>query len=447
MNDRAVKAPAKARIPRRDKGRQRKSWIENNKYLMIFSVCVAAVVWLVVLLTVGSDNFKSTFSSVPVNVEMKAPEFAALNLNAIEVANASVSATVSGDRVAISGMVAQELEATVVLPTDITEPGKYSLRLVPANADYDKSLYKSIVYDPPAVMVSLDTLVNKTIPITPVVNGISFMPGYVQGNQVVTPAQVTLRGPKAVMDLIERCVIEAEMIDALDGPFVEDYPVKVLDSKGEELDLEANPVTINYDEARLVIEALKIARLRLRLLLTNVPKGFPEDQLRYFMSNEFIEVEVPADTVAESTEIMVGYLDMRTIDKDNDAFTFPVELPDNYENRDTFNRITVRFNSATWEEAVFTASGIELLNVPDRYNVEIQGDVLYNITMVGRKDILDTMTAEDIVMEMDLSEIELTEGQHRRPVKISAPTKGLVWASGTDYSAIIEVTEKEQASE
>jgi hypothetical protein len=47
--------------------------------------------------------------------------------------------------------------------------------------------------------------------------------------------------------------------------------------------------------------------------------------------------------------------------------------------------------------------------------------------MCGERDTLEGMTADDVVAQVDLSEKELTPGQYKYPVKISVPTKGLVW--------------------
>jgi len=103
--------------------------------------------------------------------------------------------------------------------------------------------------------------------------------------------------------------------------------------------------------------------------------------------------------------------------------------------------VSVRFNTDNWESAAFSVSNIQLINVPPNYDVEQLSQTLSNITFYGDADVLASMSSDDIVAEADLSEKELSEGQINYPVKISVPSKGLVWAIG-DHSILIQVTEK-----
>ncbi|MDR2931938.1 MAG: hypothetical protein LBV27_02410, partial [Oscillospiraceae bacterium] len=87
-------------------------------------------------------------------------------------------------------------------------------------------------------------------------------------------------------------------------------------------------------------------------------------------------------------------------------------------------------------------SGLTLLNKPDKYDITVTGDTINNVKFVGYESVLSQMTADDIVMECDLAEREITEGQYQLPVRFSVPTKGFVWATG-EYSVILEVKERE----
>ena len=47
----------------------------------------------------------------------------------------------------------------------------------------------------------------------------------------------------------------------------------------------------------------------------------------------------------------------------------------------------------------------------------------------------------DLVAEIDLSDRDVVPGPFSLPVKISAPGKGLVWATG-DYTAVVTIQER-----
>ena len=53
------------------------------------------------------------------------------------------------------------------------------------------------------------------------------------------------------------------------------------------------------------------------------------------------------------------------------------------------------------------------------------------VTVYGRSDIMETLTEEDLVAVVDLSDMDLSEGTSSAIANLSAPGKGLVWCSGT----------------
>ena len=60
---------------------------------------------------------------------------------------------------------------------------------------------------------------------------------------------------------------------------------------------------------------------------------------------------------------------------------------------------------------------------------------------MGDQEVLATITGNDVVAEIDLSDRSVKEGQFSIPVNVYLPSKGLVWAVG-DYSAVVQVKEK-----
>jgi YbbR domain-containing protein len=368
-----------------------------------------------------------------------------LGFNPIEASETLVTAKVEGDRVAITSQGSGTFLATVTIPDnlEIDRAGTYSLPLVPADADYDRTLFTSIEYEPATVQVKFDRTVERAFPLEVVKNGLSVAAGYVLGEETVTPAQVTIEGPQAEVEKVARCRIVVELLEPLDKNHSATYPIEILDDAGEPVDLEAGHMTVDYTEARLLIEMLQNTSLSMDVGFTNIPRNFPLEELRYSITADSLEVAAPLDLVDKVSELILGHIDIRTINLESDTYTFPVEVPEYYRNMDDLTQVTAHFYTNGWEEATFNASGIELLNVPAEYEIRVLGgDTIRNIRFVGRTEILEEMTADDIVMEIDFSEREAVLGQSQVPVKISVPTKGLVWASGV-YTMVIEAVEKE----
>lgn len=421
------------------------NWIFNNNAIKILSVLVAALIWVVVAMTVGSSVNK-TFNTVPVNINLQATQFAEQGLYPVEVDYINVTAMVYGDRIAVNQLSLEDLTATVKPSIEVNEPGLFTLRLVPANTSLDSNLLTSIQYTPSEVMVRVDRLITKNLKIEPVVEGLTTAEGFVQGAQTITPSQITVRGPRAEIEKIDRCVVMKSLSNPLEKTHVEDLPILLLDAQGEQIDVAAKRISMEYNEARLVIETLKRTAISLKVSFLNVPRNFPVDMLPYSMSAYSVEVAGPIDLIGKNIEEVVGYIDLRSVDKENDTFTFPLDIPSAYQNLEGINEVTVTFSSYMWEEASFNISGgVEIINKPDNYDVRVMGDTFYNVKFIGGRGPLSDMTSDDIVMEVDLAEREISEGQIRVPVRISAPTKGFVWAVG-EYNVILEVTKNDQVS-
>jgi len=73
--------------------------------------------------------------------------------------------------------------------------------------------------------------------------------------------------------------------------------------------------------------------------------------------------------------------------------------------------------------------------------VENSLDALSSVRIVGDIDLLGALTADDIVVQVDLSDRNLKKGQFSVPVRVLIPDRGLVWAVG-DYTTVVTVTEK-----
>ena len=65
-----------------------------------------------------------------------------------------------------------------------------------------------------------------------------------------------------------------------------------------------------------------------------------------------------------------------------------------------------------------------------------------SVKIIGTPEDLATITASDVVGEIDLLEQKITEkGQFTVPVSVKIPTKSTVWAVG-EYTAIVYASPK-----
>jgi len=416
-----------------------KNFWNSNRWLQLLAVLIAILCWVVAAMTTNS-NIRRTIHDVPVDMSVHSKTLTALGLNALDATNILVDVVVEGPRTVVGKLDVEDV-ATTVRITSVNERGSYDLPLTAINSTASQD-FEIIGYDPATVSVRFDTLATQTFTLLPMVQGISVPKGYILDTEYVSPETIEITGPQAELDKIAECVVMVELTETLDRTHAEEQPVVLLDVQGNEIDTKAKYLTLSATEAQVVVPVLKETGLPLEIRFLALPTNFPVDELEYTMSSDYVEVAGPVTQVEKYTEIVLGYIDLKTLTDESAAFYFPVELPtDQFISLDGVTGVSVRFNTDNWESAAFSVSNIQLINVPPNYDVEQLSQTLSNITFYGDADVLASMSSDDIVAEADLSEKELSEGQINYPVKISVPSKGLVWAIG-DHSILIQVTEK-----
>ena len=141
------------------------------------------------------------------------------------------------------------------------------------------------------------------------------------------------------------------------------------------------------------------------------------------------------------SEIILGYIDFKTLDLES-GYTFDVELPEKFINVAHTETVTVTFD---WTEMVakeFTVTNLSLQNVPIGYDAKLLTDRITKVKIIGPADVLETLTSDDLVAQIDLSKRSVETGQFKTALSIFAPLKDLVWVVG-DYTAVVVISEKD----
>lgn len=414
------------------------SLLDNDSFTKVFSVCLAFLCWAVVAMMNVSDYTK-VVDNVPVEVTpQQSAALAKLNLSIIDIATDTVSVEVTGERGAVNNLKPEDLIASVQIPNDLTEPNVYDLKLILTNPS---DSYRVEAYSPKQVRVTIDSLEDKIVDVTPVVTGAAAPKGYIIEEAVVSPDRLVVTGPKSEIDQVAQCVVKLDVNQEISKNLVEERPITLLDKQGEEINLKQHHLTLSRDTAQVIVNVLKEAELPVNIKITHVPNNFPIEELDYSMSTYELSVAGPVDIIGRLNELIVGVVDLRSLSTENNQFTFDIEMPaSTIINLKNIREVRVTFPLTDWANAYFNVSDIELVNAPTRYNIKLLTESLPSVLITGTGEVLESITLPDIVAQIDLSQRTLSPGQYKLPVDIYVPGRGLVWAVG-EYSAIVEVSE------
>lgn len=411
---------------------------DNKRFLIVFSLITAVIAWMIVVWQIDPIT-KEIVEGVPVDVTSEQLEQLQLaNLNIVDGALSQVRVTVEGERYIVGGVKAPDITVTADL-SGIQSRGTYDVKLTGTPKFKD---FKVVNISPSTVRIKVDRLTKKKFTIETSFDGLSFSEDYLGSDPVVTPREVTISGPEVDLERIDKCLISAAFSEPLTDNMAETYPIQFLDSEGNPVEMEN--LTPDAETANVVIKVLKQKRLSVMFDYLDVPDNFPVQLLDYtFQSQGYIDVAGPADQVDALEVLNLGYISIYEITPDQ-VFDLPVELPDGFLNLSDINRIGVTFDLSNMVTSNYTIPGenIRVKNQPANYNVIITTPSISGVTMIGDAEALETLSAKDIVAEIDLSEQEIALGSSRLPLHISVPSGAFVWATGK-YTAVVTINAKE----
>lgn len=176
----------------------------NNKFLLIFSVVAAVIIWIVVAVEFSPET-EITIRNVPVRVastgvanSMKLEPFGAENL--------TVDVTVVGKRYIVEDDgVVKDIEA-VANTASVTKAGTHKLS-IDVGSISTRPQYEIVSYSVSEVEVLFDYYVEKQVPVNPVIsieNGDFAAEGYFAEEFNPEVEKVTIYGPKSEVEAVMR---------------------------------------------------------------------------------------------------------------------------------------------------------------------------------------------------------------------------------------------------
>lgn len=404
--------------------------LKKPSYTVVISILIAVMAWFVVVNTDPDQERVVTITNVPVNISTTALN--SLGLNIIEGEDPVVSVQVRGRITEVGILTADDIQVQASF-SDIAGAGTYELRLSATSA---AGTVEAII--PETITMTFDRETRKELPVTVDINGLSVPENdYILGAVTANPSSVTVRGPESDVNRIARAVVRADLSEPLTRSQVVSADIVFVDSDGNVV--ESEHITSDFTSVDITIPVKRIVELPLRLSFTNVPEGFPLEELVYTMSNETIVVAAQESTISATEEIIAGVIDMEQLDlTEQSTYTFQVRLPDDFVNIDNIENIVVEFDTQGLTSTYLNLSEFQVLNAPEEFTVTPLTQALYNVKIIGFAEAMQSIQPDDFQVTVDLSGREIQLGQYEFPVSISAPGQGRVWALGS-HTAVVNI--------
>lgn len=417
-----------------DNSTKGKSIFENKRFLRVFSVVCAVIAWFLVIFFVSPDTDEIIYE-VPVNVELYDTAVERMGLQAVEGTENTVSVKIHGNRRSISGLTADDIILSASL-ANVNGPGEFELPISGSNVSGVE--FDIVEISPSTINVRFDRLVSKSFTIELDLSGVNVEDGFMREEASLNPLEVTVTGPQEDIEEIESCRVGVSVEDTLSQTLiVRDQKIIMYDANGTEIN--SDTVTMDSESVSVTIPVLQVKELPIRLSFINMPEYLSEDSLKYTLSNKSILIAGPPSLVSSYSQISVGYVDVKNLTPTS-SYMFDVNLPTGFVNMENVRSISVKFEMSDYISKTFDVSDIRIVNAPADYDVSVTTKVIDSVTVYGPKTVLEGMTSNDIIAELDISGQSISLGQYRYPVSIYVPAKNKVWACG-EYTVMIVVNE------
>lgn len=406
---------------------------DNKTFCKIISIVGAIGIWATVTLTVKTDS-ERVIRNIPIDFSVSGTAVEALGLSSFDRSDEDIDITLSGNRGSLNSVSKEDFVVSLSLGR-VTKAGKYTVQLDVALKDPLGSV-EIVDFSPKSIQVSFDRSASKTLAVNADISDMSAKEGYMLDKGYSSIPEVTITGPESIIKTISSCVADVESKKKVleETLAVSDVPLTLYDENGN---VVSNPfVVLDKDKVNISVPVLKIKDLPIVAHFINMPTNFVQEDFDYTLSNSDIQLAGPEETIDGMSQLDIRYVDLKTI-KPGDTVSLNVELPAGFINVSNTETVDVYIPSENMSERHFSVKEFNVIGVPEDKDVSVITRRLNNVILTGKTNILKSITANDIVVEVNLSSTTLSGGTMTVPATITVPGKsGVFWAYG-DYEVVI----------
>lgn len=413
----------------------------RNFSLLIFAVGIAIIVWFMVSMTVY-PSIPKTISGIKLDTDISGTVAAENNLSLISCNVDEVSVKILGSRAQIGNLSNENLRAVLKID-NVSTTGTKSLSIGIVCDDPKIEFQVDSVY-PSTAAVVLDKFETRSFKVTPSVPNVSYSEGKIRNDDefVCDPETINITGPSAQLDKIDKVSVISNKKMQLDESYTfNSEEIKLFTEDGSTI--EQSQMKFGNTNFMINVPVLTQKTVGLTVGIVGAPSGFDKESLKFDYTVDSITVASQTSKLSDiSDTIEIGKVMLSDL-RPGYTKTFPIEL-DDYINMSNVDSVTVTLDDTDLAVKTLVIDQFSVSNAPSDYNFEVLTKRL-EIEMVGPEDIIESLTSNDIVADINLlnaSSSVMQGTSFNYDVTISCPNYSNVW-SATQSKAILSRTEKQ----
>lgn len=379
--------------------------LHNDKLMLIFSFVAAIIIWLGVVINV-SPEMSTTIQNVKVTIDNTVPS--QFGLEVFGDNEFYVDVTVTGKKYKISSLNAEDIK--IVAQTNNVESAGIRTLLLKSDQTFGNNDYTVTAISQKSIDVYFDVPKTVQMVIEPdiVADDIELVEdGFKTGEINLSETAVNVTGPSTEVNRIVKAVARLKLEKSLSANKSADVEVLLLDENGN---ANFNYVTTDIDKVVLTIPVLRVKEVNTTLLFKNAPDEYVLNPLSYTISPAKDYFNISVDEYDKTTEFPVGTIDFKSISPSNYVFEFMrTDLPVSDESDTEKFVVKLDVSELSQDYFVFSSEKVKVNN-PDNLTYRVSG-LNKSVVVVGSEKALESITEDDISVEIDISDINITAGQ------------------------------------
>lgn len=407
----------------------------NDKFILLFSVCISFILWI--FLAVGDSAEKPiTISDIPININLSE---AAIEdgLKVFGAQNIKAEISVTGSRIIVGQLTKSDIQVTAQMANNITSPGHYTLELTAKKTGVLTDYEFSSRVTPGLITVMVDRYREAEFTVE---SGVQYKsdPAYFSGTTTFSSPIVKISGPESEVSKVKKIVAQSEINDVLKSSrTLYNVPLVMYDMYGQVI---ANDlITMSAIAEDVTIPILLRKTLPISAQFINQPENMEFFKSRITIDPKDIEIAGPEDMFKNYNAVLLEQIDFSKVSLNNHEFEQSIIIPSGCKNLSNTYTVKVKIDMSGIRSRTFNVTNFSFLNKSSSKSAKVNTKSI-SVTIIGPAAQISTMSASDIVGEIDLKDKESFTGHTEMPTKFKVNNYPYCWGYG-DYNVNVEVTE------
>ena len=415
-------------------------FFSNDITLLVASVIIAFAIWFVINANAQVDGTK-TIQGIPITVELS-KDAVDDGLEVFGLNDQKASVDVSGNRITVGSLDADDIKVEAFQAGTIIAPGSYTLELSAKKNSVKTNYSIASSISPKDVTVFVDKNTSKEFTITDeIVYKVD--EGY-YANSSLAESVVTVTGPETEVLSIDKAVIQGTLEGSIKDTRSEVYDIVFLDSKGQKLAIQYSKPSVSSVQVSLT--ALPTMDVELVVDTLNEPSAHPN----LVVSPSTIKIaaeQSELDRIVDK-KVSIGSLDFATLDNSKHTLEYGIVLPSGCKNLSDTTSAQVKIDLSEYNTKEVTLTEFIAENIDlDTYSVEFNTTSL-DVNVCGPSSAVSDIDPSDIICKVDFTDKLDEDFKKSANASIELPFSFEVkkrfsrcWIVG-NYTATVNITKK-----